>query len=225
MHSRCFGLLCLCVVACLGHKDAAKVIDPPLRAEGELLRRERHRGGFALGRYTVTKHALKRTPAARAERLQLELSLDAPDKRRWTTRCDATRARTQQDDYGAVLGESKDALKVRCELSDQAGVQWTFEAEGTLDKNIGGKIVPKDQTIFGGALNVEILMWRKRFNRIRRHLPQPVAQVKLGSSAIAAMVLARPEQAWLATDATPQFQEVALATLAAIDLLPLGLEN
>jgi hypothetical protein len=210
---------------CAQHKDSARVLDPILQAEGDQLHRERQRHGFKLGPYAIAQQRLERRWVAPAEEIALQLQLQAPGQRQWTARCQAKRQRPVFSDYAAVLDESDDAVAIACDLEDGTGAQWTFAAEGTLDENFIGKLTPKSASIVGGALTVEVFMWRKRFNRLRRHLPQPVAQVKMGRAAIAAMVLARPEQAWVATDAAAEFREVSLATLAALDLLPLGLEG
>jgi hypothetical protein len=219
------AVLVLFGAGCAQHKDSARVVDPVLHAEGDELHREGLGREFKLGPYAIEKQRLQRRSVTPAEEIELELWLDAPGQRRWTMRCEAKRQRPALSDYAAVLDESDDAVAIACDLDDGGGSEWTFAAEGTLDKNFIGKLTPKRASIVGGALTVEVLMWRKRLNRVRRHLPQPVAQVKMGRAAIAAMVLARPEQAWVATDATPEFREVALATLAALNMLPLGLEG
>lgn len=227
MMRACSLFVALLVPACAQHKDSARIIDPVLHAEGDELRRERQPRGFKLGPYGIVRQRLARRSVTPAEEIELELHLDAPGDKRWTAKCNAKRQRPQMSaaEYAAVLDESNDAVAISCDLDDGRGAAWTFAAEGTLDENFDGKLTPKSASIVGGTLTVEVFMWRKRLERVRRHLPQPVAQVRMGKAAIAAMILARPEQAWVATDATPEFREVSLATLAALDLMPLGLEG
>lgn len=222
---------------CLGHKDAAKVLDPLLLAEGSKHERARHPDGFALGEYVVSKKRLKRRPSGSAGTSSTPdqptspgevLELDAEVTRGstvWSVRCEAKRTPTASADYGAVLDESRDAVSIECDLWTQSGERWTFTSQGSLGSNLGGKLDSTTTKVYGGALEVEVLMWRRRFNRIRRHLPQPVAQVKAGRKAVAAMVLARPEEAWIAKDAPEELRDPAMATLAALRLLPMGFEG
>lgn len=216
--------LLLVEAGCAQHKDSARVIDPVLHAEGETFERERHPGGFKLGPYAIDVERLERRSVTPAEEIDLEMHFDA-GPRRWVARCEAKRQRPALSEFASVLDESQDAVAISCALDDGHGAEWTFAAEGTLDKNFDGKLTPKNASIIGGALTVEVMMWRKRLDRVRRPLPHPVAQVRLGKAAIAAMVLARPEQAWVASDATPEFREVSLAIMSALDVLPLGLEG
>lgn len=226
----------LLLTGCLGHKDSAKVIDPLLLADGIQHERTRHPDGFALGEYTVSKKRLKRRPAGSAASPNTPdsgapgefVELDAEIARGptvWSVRCEGRRAPAASADYGAVLDETRDAVSIECDLWTAGGERWTFSTKGSLGTNLGGTLESSTTKLEGGALEVEILMWRRRFDRIRRHLPHPVAQVKAGRKAIAAMVLAWPEQAWVAKDADKDLRDPSMVTLAALRLLPMGFEG
>jgi hypothetical protein len=79
----------------------------------------------------------------------------------------------------------------------------------------------------GGPVSakVEIILWMKRVKLISRHLAEPVAQVRRGDDVVAAMVLSRPEWAWVRTAEREELRGAAMATLAAIRLLPLGFDE
>jgi hypothetical protein len=132
---------------------------------------------------------------------------------------------TREVDFAAVLDETRDAVRITCELEGSTGGQWSFLAEGVLSANMGGTLAPTDASHEGRGLAVEILLFRKRLDTVSRHLAEPVAQVKRGREAIAAMVLAAPEQAWIAQGVPPDLTEVALTTLCALNLMPLGFEG
>lgn len=239
MRSRAaLSVLPLLLGGCLAHKAASKVVDPALLAEGQQLDRDggpRH--GFVLGPYTVERIALDRTPAPNAttglsrdgqsrpaERIDLTLSMRST-RASWTGRCEALREPTGRADYAAVTDEFHDFVVIDCQFEDDQGGRWVFASKGNLATNLGGTLTPQHDDFVGGRLEVEVLMWRKYWKRIDRHLPHPVAQVRMPRSTVASMVLARPERAWIATDAPPEMLDVSMVTLAALRLLPLGFEG
>jgi hypothetical protein len=220
------------------HKDAETLVDPDLVAQGQRFERAPTVGGFVLGPYAIRVTSLRReplaskdpvvpgTPSHPGERIEFVGELSSPKRGRvWTTRCEAVRRPTGQADFGAVLDETKDAIQIDCTLSDDAGAAWSFSAQGLLSDNFGGRLQPRDRSVVGGALAVEVLLFKKRFDTVKRHLSHPVAQVKMGRAAIAAVILARPERAWIASDAPPELTEVSLALLTALDQMPLGFEG
>ncbi len=223
---------------CLAHNASAKVVDPALVEQGQRLDRDGgSRTGFVMGPYTVEREALDRTPAPNAttglsrdgqsrpaERIDLQLSMRS-SRAAWTGSCQALREPTGRADYAAVTDEFHDLVVIDCQFEDDQGGRWVFASKGSLAANLGGTLVPQHASFVGGRLEVEVLMWRKFWNRINRHLPHPVAQVRMQRSTVASMILARPERAWVATDAPPEMLDVSMVTLAALRLLPLGFEG
>lgn len=205
------------------------MVDPRLVSEGEQLEGEGRRRGFRLGEYEVERASLVRGPAPgqstlapmhepvrSAERVAIEVRVRKAE-RESTARCEGLRQPTLHTDYDALADEPRDAVAVHCELVDGVGGRWRFDARGRLSDNIGGTLEPVEDR--GRALAVELLLWRYRFDRIRRPLVLPVAQVRMGKAAIAAMVLGSPERAWLASDAPRAVQEVAVTMMAALHLM------
>lgn len=232
----CGAALLIC--GCLGHRDVEKLVDPALRAKSTKYERSRLRGGFALGPYQVMQRRLKRwpagdrnkapatpdTPARPGEFIELDAEVQT-GAAMWSIRCEALREPTAGSDFAAVLDEYDHTVAIDCEFWDDAGSRWAFASKGSLAANLGGSLEPQVTSVPGGALDVEVLMWRRRFDRIKRHLPHAVAQVRAGQTTVAAMVLARPEHAWVSSDASPAHRDVAMVTLAALRLLPLGFEG
>ena len=219
-------------------KDTAKVIDPVLTGQGTAYERAGTLGGFTLGPYAIRKKKLRREPVSGVdpitpgglprpgERILLTAELSAPNRgMTWTATCEGLRKPTLEDEYAAVLDETRDAVQITCEVADGKGATWDFQAEGLLSGNFGGTVTPRDRSLAAGQLNVEILLYRRRFDAVKRHLHEPVAQVKVGRDAVAAMILARPELAFVDPKASPELTEVSLTVLSALNLMPLGLEG
>lgn len=224
------ALAAVLVGGCFARRDAAKIVDPVLVASGQAFEAaDDDRKSLALGPYRLTRQELKRIPAgamgAGAERIELRAELTTAESGTWQVSCSALRQRTSQSDFGSIVDEQRDAVSVECSLSDSAKRGWNFAASGALSRNIAGTLVAKDAHTVGAQLDVEILMWRRRFERVNRHLPYPVAQIKMGRATLAALVFGEPELAWLATDATDELKAVSIATLGALTMMPLGLEG
>ena len=123
-------------------------------------------------------------------------------------------------DYAAAASDPRDDVVVRCRVRDQADAGWELAAEGHLGRNFGGTI-----TSDGGAPHkLEVLLRFQLWRFFDRRLPAPVGQIRDDKRVIAAMLLARPEKIWLAKDVAPREQEAALALLAGLRLLPIGLD-
>jgi hypothetical protein len=219
----------------LMRRPALKVLDPGLRAQPRL-ERSRLSGGYGLGPYAIQRHRLVEIPlarpiASRPEASQhpghgydLEMSLRVAETgRTWSAQCSGKREPTVGADFGAVSDETNDAVVIDCDITGPDS-KWSFQAQGQLDRNFGGELRRRDDAR-ADPLQVEILMWIERLNVFHRHLPDPVAQIRHGKQALAAMVLSRPQWAWLHAGAPPELQEVSLTVLVALDLLPLGLEG
>ncbi len=234
-------LLLLCAIAlggCFTHKAAAKVVDPALTAQGTALERSGgSRGGFELGDYTFERVHFERTPAPNAstglspdgqsrpsERIDLRMSM-AISPRTWTATCRALREPTGRQDYAAVTEEFHDVVQIDCTLEDGLGARWTFAMKGSLASNLGGTLKAEHAAFVGGGLEVEVLMWRDVWDRVRRKIPEPVAQVRVTRGTTAAMILARPERAWIDPATPTELLDVSMATLGALRMLPLDFDG
>ncbi len=219
------------------HKSAAKVVDPALVAEGTVLERDSgSRGGFVLGEYRYEQTSLDRDSSASStglspdgqarptERIDLQMTMTVKD-RRWGGACRALREPTGRADYAAVSDEFHDVVKIDCTFDDGHGGSWAFEMKGSLASNLGGTLKAGHASFVGGGLEVEVLMWRNVWNTVRRHLPEPVAQVRLKRGTSAAMVLARPETAWIEPSTPQELLDVSMVTLGALRMLPMGFEG
>ncbi len=189
-----------------------------------------------LGDFTFERTNLDRTPAPNAstglspdglsrpaERLDLQMTMLAED-RRWTGVCKALREPTGRQDYAAVTEEFHDMVQIDCTFESGAST-WSFAMKGSLATNLGGILSPKHRAVEGGGLEVEVLMWRDVWGRVRRQIPEPVGQVRLKRSTSAAMILARPEKAWFAPSTPQELLDAAMVTLGALRMLPLGFEG
>jgi len=213
-------------------RASLKTVDPTIQ-KNPRWERERAQGGFRLGPYTalrprVREHAgdgdlgvrsgMPRNPGWRYE---LQLTVRGP-KRDYEAKCTGLRVPTVAADFGEIADVNNDEVKIECEI--QGELRWRFTAQGRLDKNLGGELRPTDATAIA-PLKVEILLWFARLKLIRRHLAAPIVQVRRGPDAIAALVIARPEWAWVAAGESDELRGVALTTTLAIAALPLGLED
>ena len=214
-------------------RDSLKAIDAEVQQQPRLVR-ARAQGGFRLGPYTIVQrklreHALDREPALTIEgpprptwRWDLELELAIDRGATWKGRCIGTRRSNIDSDFGTVAGVANDDVAITCDF-DGADMKWHFAAKGRLDGNIFGELVADDAS--AAPSTVEILLWMKRMKLISRHLAEPVAQVRHGERVVAAMVLSRPEWAWVQRAEPDRMKAAAMITLAAIRLLPLGFDE
>lgn len=235
---RRFGLmLLLSLSSACGYKWAAKIIDPALASSGTVLERsDGSRTSFVLGEYAFEQKSLDREAVAGStglspdgqarptERIDLQLSMTVKD-REWGGACRALREPTGRADYAAVTDEFHDVVKIDCTFDDDSGGTWTFSMAGSLAANLGGKLEPKHASFVGGGLEVEVLMWRNVWQRVRRHLPEALAQVRVKRRTTAAMVLSRPEKAWIEPSTPQEMLDVSMVTLGALRMLPLGFEG
>ena len=228
-------VLCSLLVGCT-YKAATKVVDPVLVSEGTML--ERSDGSlrsFVLGEYHFEQESLDRDASAPStglspdgqarptERVDLQMTMTVKD-RQWGGACRALREPTGRVDYAAVTEEFHDVVQIDCTFDDGGGNTWTFEMKGSLAANLGGMLTPTNASVVGGGLEVEVLMWRNVWQRVRRHLPDPVGQVRLKRGSVAAMILERPERAWIDQSAPMEMLDVAMATLGALRMLPLDFD-
>ena len=190
---------------------------------------------FVLGEYHFEQESLDRDASAPStglspdgqarptERVDLQMTMTVKD-RQWGGACRALREPTGRVDYAAVTEEFHDVVQIDCTFDDGGGNTWTFEMKGSLAANLGGMLTPTNASVVGGGLEVEVLMWRNVWQRVRRHLPDPVGQVRLKRGSVAAMILERPERAWIDQSAPMEMLDVAMATLGALRMLPLDFD-
>lgn len=220
-----------------GHKWTEKIIDPGLAREGTVLERsDGSRKAFTLGEFRFEETSLDREAtgastglspdgqARPAERIDLQMTMTAGD-RRWGGACRAVREPTGRVDYAAVSEEFHDVVQIDCTFDDGAGANWVFEMKGSLAANLGGRLSPTHASFVGGGLDVEVLMWRNVWEKVRRHLPRPVGQVRVKRGSTAAMLLDRPEKAWIDPSTPREVLDVSMATLGALRMLPLRFEG
>jgi len=217
-------------VSCDGLRRASlKIVDPTLQ-KNPRWERERARGGFQLGPYTVLRPELResavdedlgaRTDAPRKPgwRWHVRLTVRAPE-REYVATCTGLRVPTIGADYGEVADVNNDDVHIDCDV--QGEQRWRMTAQGRLDKNIGGELRAVDAD--GAApLKLEILLWMVRLKLVRRTLAAPVVQLRRDRTAVAALVMERPEWAWVAAGESAELRGVALTALLAIEALPLG---
>lgn len=226
----------------LEQRSAEKMIDPGLRAEGAALTRERGsaRKQMRLGPYEVRDVSVREAFSPETSMFATEvrgrpireyslaLEFAAPQQARaWTTTCTGQRRQSQSADFAAAADESRDDVAIRCRMASDVG-SWEFTAEGNLGENFEGALAPAaDSAAPGqpGEDRVEVLLWFKMWRFLRRSLPSAAVQIRRGDAAVAAMILSRPERAWV-SDALPEVErELSLALLVALRYLPIGLDE
>lgn len=226
-------------------KPSVKMVDPGLLARGTAMERERAKGGFVLGPYHVRDTASRSEPVdpdgplasedvrrpITQHRAALELEAAATG-RTWTSTCTLQRRAPTESDFHAVLDENGDEIAVECTASTKGLPPWRFRTRASLSRNFGGKLWSEvdevaapaddrgDDAAPPKAWSVEILTRATYFQRIDRLLPVPVAQLRRDRKAVLAVLLGRPEQAWVAADLDPVTTEAALALLLTLRLLP-----
>lgn len=215
----------------LAQRPSVKMVDPTLVAEGTALERSRMRGelgAFGLGPYVVREVAVRTEPPdpdgplAREDvrwpvtQHRARLRLEARQAgRSWTTVCVLQRRAPAQADFRAVLDENGDEVSVEC-TATSGGRPWRFTARTLLSTNFVGSLGPEGDDPW----RVEVLTRAIHFKRLERVLPVPVAQLRLDGRAAVAMLLGRPERAWVAQGVDPVTTEATLALMTALSLLP-----
>jgi hypothetical protein len=227
-------LVGLAAIGCNGVRRAAlKTVDPTLAKSPRWERQRAGLGEYELGPFTIERARVREqaigqdlgTPEAAPRkpgwRYDLTLTVRGP-ARSYTATCTAHRLPTMGADYGEVADVANDEVRIECEL--QGDARWHLLAQGRLDKNLGGELEPEGATAIA-PLTLEVLLWVARLKLIRRHLPDPVLQLRRDRTAIAAMIAARPEWAWVAPTEQPELQGIAITAMAALHALPLGFDE
>lgn len=227
--------LLLMITSCGVQQQAAeRLIDPQLREQGVLI--ERHsRRDLQLGRYRVealqldeqafdgtgplAPDAAGRTRPTQQWRLQFTLLGEST----WTVQCVGQRRQPPDHDLAAAADELRDEVAARCQLTD--GTQrWSLRIDGDLASNLIGELEPLDDRDRASKV-VEIVMWHRLWNVSRRRLPASLALIRGEGATEAALILDAPERAWLAPRLDASARELALSSLLALRLLPLGFDN
>jgi hypothetical protein len=233
-NSLCSALL-LALASCGAQQQAAeKLIDPRLHEHGVLV--ERHSRDLELGRYRVegvtvdeqpfdgtgplAPDAAGRTRPTQQWRLQFSLlGGETP----WDVQCVGQRRQPPDHDLATTAGEPRDEVAVRCQLA--GGEQrWTLRIDGSLAANMVGALEPIDDPKRARKV-VEIVMWHRLWNISRRRLPASLAIIRGERETEAALILDAPERAWLASELDAAERELALASMLALRLLPLGFDG
>lgn len=230
-------------------RAAESLIDPRLRSEGVLVERQQGVRDLELGRYRVVEIELADEPfdgsgplapdadgrTRPTQQLRLGFSLvggAAP----WTARCVGHRRQPPDQDLAAVSGDPRDEIAVRCALvrgEQDVGEQsvgepeWTLELGGDLGSNLVGRMYITTQPERPAKV-VEVLLWHRLWNISRRRLPAALALIRseggAGGATEAALILDKPERAWLDPALDDAGRELALTAMLALRLLPLGFE-
>jgi hypothetical protein len=220
----------LACTSCDGLRRASlKTVDPTVQKNARW-ERERAKGGFALGPYTVLRPELRETaidedlgfrgdaPRKPGWRWHVALTVQGPD-REYVARCTGLRVPTIIADYGEVADVNNDEVRIDCDV--QGDQKWRLSAAGRLDKNVGGELRALDADS-AAPMKLEILLWSVRMKLVRRHLAAPVVQMRRDRTTVAALIMERPEWAWVAASESAELRGVALTTLLAVEALPLG---
>jgi hypothetical protein len=218
------------MVACDGLRRASlKTVDPAIQKQPRW-ERERIAAGYRLGPYEIGKPRVREsaldqdlgTPIEGGRRpgwrYELDLVVRAPE-RSYAAHCIAKRVPSNIADYGEIADVANDVVDIGCEIEGAA--KWNFTASGRLDKNVGGDLRRGDIPS-AAPLKVEIILWIARLKLLRRHLADPIAQVRRSNGTVAAMIISRPEWAWAQASADAETRGIAMTTLAAVNALPLG---
>jgi hypothetical protein len=230
-------------VGCGGARQGAaeKLIDPRLRERGVLVERQSPRGDLELGRYRVEQLRIDeqafdgtgplgpdaggRTRPTQQWRLQFSLLGGAQP---WEVECVGQRRQPPNHDLAATIDEPRDEVAAHCQLSSVER-RWRLAIDGNLAANLSGRLEPLDPLDQRGddarGKVVEIVMWHRLWNVSRRRLPASLALVRSGGETEAALILDTPERAWLAAELDDTGRELALASMLALRLLPLGFDT
>jgi hypothetical protein len=234
-------------------RAAESLIDPRLHREGVLVERQQGVRDLELGRYRVVEIELEDEPfdgsgplapdadgrSRPTQQLRLGFSL-VGGAAAWTARCVGQRRQPPDADLAAVSGDSRDEIAVRCALTggervggnqdagerDVGEQAWTLELGGDLGGNLLGRLYTTSAPERPEKV-VEVLLWHRLWNISRRRLPAALALIRsegTDAGTEAALILDKPERAWLDPALDDADRELALTAMLALRLLPLGFE-
>lgn len=178
--------------------------------EIEVVRSERSQGSAVLpqagGAQSPTRNGV------------LELRIAAPSGE-YGVFCQAERQVPANADYAAVADEPHDQLDLACDVAGPEGTN-SSHLRGHASENLRAAIVGPQGQPWG---DMEVIATFQAFNMIRRPAPNPVAQVWLDETPLAAMILDRPERTWLDEQRSQAQQDVGFALLCGMRFLPEGI--
>lgn len=227
----------LAITSCGAQQQAAeKLIDPRLHEQGVLVERQSGRRDLELGRYRVEALQLDDQPfdgsgplapdakgrTRPTQQWRLQFSLRGGETS-WDVECVGQRRQPPDHDLAAAVDELRDEIAVRCQLA--GGEQrWLLKIDGSLAANMAGELESIDDRERASKV-VEIVMWHRMWNVSRRRLPASLALIRADGETEAALILDAPERAWLAPELDANERELALASMLALRLLPLGFDS
>jgi hypothetical protein len=222
-------------------RAAERLIDPLLRSQGVLVERQTGGRELALGRYRVEQQRVEdqtfdgtgqlapgtdgRTRPTSQLRLEFTLAGGATP---WTADCVGQRRQPPDHDLAAAADEQREEVAVHCQISQVSQIsgeqqRWVLAIDGNLGANLIGELTQVGAPE-GTAKIVEIVMWHRVLNVSRRRLPASLGLIRSQAGAEAALILDKPERAWLARTLDDTQRELALTSLLALRLLPLGFD-
>lgn len=220
-------------------RAAESLIDPQLRSDGILVERQQGSRDLELGRYRVVEIRLAEEPfdgtgplapdadgrTRPTQQVRLGFSL-AGGNTMWTADCVGQRRQPPDHDLASETSDPRDEIAVRCAIAGGEQI-WTLELDGDLGSNLLGRLYAS-QHPEGSTKVVEMLLWHRLWNITRRRLPTALALIRSGDGTTAkteaALILGKPERAWLDPALDDAGREVALTAMLALRLLPLGYE-
>jgi hypothetical protein len=219
----------------VARRASVNAVDTQLRARGDHLERAEGRGPLKIGDYEIEALAVEQTEVDPEGALakqdvarpivqhHLAMKLRSPSGGRWDVQCTQQRRQSQSADYAAIIQENRDDISVVCDLRTGPAHAWRFVTEADVTHNFRGRL--SSATGDTPALDIEVLLYIQRWGWLRRHLPDPVAQVRRDERAVAAMLLGRPEEAWVSAELPAELAEPSIAAMLALHHLPLGLDG
>jgi hypothetical protein len=225
-------------------RAAESLIDPQLRSDGVMVERQQGVRDLELGRYRVVDIELTDEPfdgngplapdadgrTRPTQQMHLDFAL-VGGAVPWTADCIGQHRQPPDHDLAAIAGDPRDEIAVRCVLAggDQ---NWTLELDGDLGGNLLGRLYtqpsPDSPQVDTPSKVVEVLLWHRLWNITRRRLPASLALIRTETGADmhteAALILDKPERAWLDPALDDAGRELALTAMLALRLLPLGFE-
>lgn len=216
-------------------RASVNAVDTQLRARGDHLTRDEDADSLRMGDYQVESLEVEQTKvdpdgvlakqdiARPIIQHHLHMQMRSPSGGRWQVECTQQRRQSTSADYAAVVEENRDDVAVTCDLRAGSDARWRFVTEADVAHNFRGRLTSAQAD--ASPLDIEILVYIQRFGWLRRHLPDPVAQVRQKDTAVAAMLLGRPEEAWVSAELDPALAEPSVATMLALRHLPLGLDD
>ncbi len=241
------AVMTLLIGGCLAQQRAAeRLIDPALRADGELVVGQIDGDAqLVLGRHRVVDLEIReesfdgtgplgpdergRTRPTQQVRLELRL---VGGQHEWTAECIGQRRQPGDQDFAAAADENRDEVAIACQLAGNQA-RWSLRASGKLGVDVSGQLVElpnveqdsEPSARSERSFDVRLRLGHELWNAVPRPLPTPLLEVRSGGRWVAAMIFAEPERVWLSRDLVVSEGEPILTMLAALRLIPIGWEG